>query len=78
MLGPLPPLHRVLVALCAIALFVAGGAWVTFALTGPLLAATGAGVGLGIGAVVVLLLLHDRQPRRLRAQHVRSRTHRDH
>jgi ABC-type Fe3+-siderophore transport system permease subunit len=72
-LGPLPRLHRTLVAICAIALFVAGGAWVTFTLTGPLLTSVGAGIGAGIGAVVVLLLLHQRQPRRLRAQHVRGR-----
>ncbi len=62
MLGPLPPLHRALVALCALAVFVAAGAWVTLTLTGPLPASTGAGVGAGIGAAVGLLLLHDFSP----------------
>ncbi len=63
MLGPLPPLYRVVVALCALGVFVAAGAWITFTVSGPLLASAGAGAGAGFGAgiggVVALLLLHD-------------------
>lgn len=77
MLGPLPPLYRAFVALSVLALCVAGGAWLTFTLTGPLLAATGAGVGAGIGGVVALLLLHDvTSTRRLRPQQARHRAQR--
>ncbi len=59
MFGPLPRLYRAVVALAALAVFVAGGAWLAVTLPVPLLAGTGAGVGAGVGVVVALLLLHD-------------------
>ena len=77
MLGPLPPLYRAVVALCALALFGGLGAWVSFRLDGPLLASTGAQLGAMVGALVALLLLHDfSQQRRLRPQHARHRSSR--
>jgi hypothetical protein len=79
MLGPLPPLYRLLVALAALAVFVGVGAWVTFTIAGPtVLTSTGASIGAGIGAIVALLLLHDfsHPHRRLQPRHARSRTQR--
>ena len=61
MLGPLPPLHRWVVAVLALVASVGVGAWLAFTLTTPLSlgAAAGAVVGAVLGAVVVMLLLHD-------------------
>lgn len=59
MLGPLPRLYRAVVAVSALVVFVAAGAWVAVTLPVRFLAGTGAGVGAGIGVVVALLLIHD-------------------
>jgi uncharacterized membrane protein YccC len=75
-LGPLPPLYRAVVALCALALFGALGAWLSFRVAGPLFASTGAQLGAAVGALVALLLLHDFSQRRLRPQHARHRIQR--
>lgn len=76
MLGPLPIVYRVIVALSALAAFAGLGAWLAIDVAGPALASTGAGLGLGIGAVVVLLLLHDFEHREGHPHRVRvhSRT----
>ncbi len=60
MLGPLPPLYRVVVALCGLLAFVGLGAWLAMTLPVPLVASAGAGIGAGIGVICVLLLV--RQP----------------
>lgn len=75
MLGPLPPLYRMVVAVCALLAFVGLGAWLAVTLPIPLLASAGAGIGAGIGVIVVLLLVHDphRQPT---AQRLRTSRHR--
>ena len=78
MLGPLPPLYRLLVAMAALAVSVGVGAWVTIRIAGPrVLTSAGASIGAGIGAIVALLLLHDfSHPRRLQPRQARSRTQR--
>lgn len=75
MLGPLPPLHRLIVSACALVACVGFGAWLTYTLPGPLLAPAGAGIGAGIGMVATLLLLHDFHSRPP-AKRVHVRTHR--
>lgn len=66
MFGPLPALHRALVALCLLAACAGLGAWVNYSFgesSGPMLAGLSAGIGAGIGAAVgiaaAFLLLHD-------------------
>ena len=59
MLGPLPTVYRIVVAVCALLAFVGLGAWVTFAFSGPLLASMGAGIGAALGVLVTVALLHD-------------------
>ena len=78
MLGPLPTLYRVVVALCALAAFVGVGAWLAARLPVDAVASTGAGIGLGIGAVAVLLLLRDTEHHDGHRERVRvhSRSHR--
>jgi uncharacterized membrane protein len=79
MLGPLPPLYRLIVALSALAVFVGVGAWVTYTVAGPsVLTSMGASIGAGIGAIVAMLLLHDSSHpgRHLQPRHARSRTQR--
>ena len=59
MLGPLPPLHRLLVSVLALVACVGVGAWLAFTLPIPLVAPTGAAIGAVLGGGVVALLLHD-------------------
>lgn len=59
MLGPLPQLYRVVVAVTAVVLFVAGGAWAAFMLPYPILVSVGASIGLAVGALCAYLLLHE-------------------
>ena len=59
MLGPLPPLYRWVVAVCALTAFVGLGAWAAYYLPVPLLVQGGAVVGAVVGTLVVLLLVHD-------------------
>ena len=59
MLGPLPPVYRALVAVTALLLFAAGGAWAAFTLPYPILIGAGAGAGLLVGVGVSAALLHD-------------------
>lgn len=59
MLGPLPPLYRVLVATTVLLLFAAGGAWAAFTLPYPVLIGAGAGVGLLVGVGASVALLHE-------------------
>jgi hypothetical protein len=74
-LGPLPKLHRTVVTLAAVVVFVAVGAWAAFMLPYQELVSVGASVGLGVGAICAYLLVHQShaspQPR-----HVRRRRHR--
>jgi hypothetical protein len=75
-LGPLPPIYRIIVSTCVLVAFVGVGAWLTYTLPGPFLAPAGAGIGAGIGMVVVLLVLHDFHARAERGRHVQVRIHR--
>jgi len=58
-LGPLPPLYRVIVSLCTLLSFAGLGAWISYLMPETRLAEIGTGIGLGLGVVVVLLLVHD-------------------
>lgn len=78
MLGPLPTMYRVLVAVSTVLACMGIGAWLTYMLPGPLLAPTGAGLGAGIGMVVVLVLLHDFENPHQEPRRVRLRTPRHH
>jgi hypothetical protein len=68
-LGPLPPLYRVVVAGCALLACVSLGAWLADLLPDALLASSGARIGAVVVAVAVLLLVHAprRSSRPLRA-----------
>jgi len=60
-MGPLPQLHRFLVATLLLTLCLAGGIWLAGVLDLPM---RGIGVGLGVGLLVVWLATHDfRRPR---------------
>ncbi len=59
MLGPLPPLHRVIVAACALAACLGFGAWLTLVLPDPLLSRAGVGVGAALGVIAVIVLLRE-------------------
>ena len=63
MLGPLPPLHRVLVSLLVLVACAGVGAWLAYTLPIPLVAPTGAAIGAVLGGGVVALLLHDSRHR---------------
>ena len=70
MLGPLPPLYRIVVSVLALLAFVGVGAWLALRLPVAVLAPTGAMVGAMLGAVVVLGMLHeDAPPARVRRRH---------
>ena len=66
MLGPLPPLYRLIVSVLALLAFVGVGAWLAFTL--PIAAM----IGAMLGALVVLGMLHEDAPRPSR---VRARRH---
>lgn len=59
MLGPLPKLYRILVALTALLVCAVGGAWAAFMLPYPILLSAGASVGLAMGAGITYLLVHS-------------------
>lgn len=60
-MGPLPQLHRLVVAALLLVLGLAGGVWLAVFLELPL---GGIGVGLGAGLLLVWLATHDfRGPR---------------
>lgn len=72
MLGPLPPLYRVIVTISALLAFIGLGAWAAATTPLPVLASAGAGIGAALGVAVVLLLLHDpatRVPHRHQLRH---------
>lgn len=71
MLGPLPKLYRVVVALAALLVCAAAGAWSAFMLPYPVLVGAGASVGLAVGVACAYLLLH--QSRTATPQRVRHR-----
>ena len=62
MLGPLPPLYRLVVSVLALLAFVGVGAWLAFTLPVAVLAPTGAMIGAMLGALVVLGMLHEDTP----------------
>ena len=72
MLGPLPPLYRLIVSVLALLAFVGVGAWLSFTLPISVIAPTGAMIGAMLGALVVLGMLHEDSPRTSR---VRARRH---
>ncbi len=55
-MGPLPPLHRYLIAAVVLVLGLGVGLWLASYHDLPL---GGVGVGLGIGCVIAYLLVHD-------------------
>lgn len=71
MLGPLPPLHRVIVAMCALAVCLGLGAWLTLVLPDPLLARAGVGLSAALGVIAVVVLLGE--PPQPHARRVRAR-----
>ena len=58
MLGPLPRLYRILVAVVAIVFFVGAGVWAN-QMVEVTLPGRGALLGVALGAAVSFLLLHD-------------------
>ena len=64
MLGPLPPLHRLVVAVLCLLACVGAGAWLASTLPVPLFASTGAVVGAALGMLLVSVLLRDARRRR--------------
>lgn len=62
MLGPLPPLYRLTIALLAVGLLAALGAWLGHLTTVPFLPHTGALAGGAAGVLIAGLLTHE--PRR--------------
>ncbi|HYH33799.1 MAG TPA: hypothetical protein VD814_01470 [Nocardioides sp.] len=62
-MGPLPPLHRLLIAALLIAVGLGGGVWLASWLHLPL---RGVGVGLAAGCLLTWLATHDfaRRPER--------------
>jgi hypothetical protein len=63
-LGPLPPLHRLVVTVVALLVCAAAGAWLALSLPlstppGPTWAGPGAALGAGLGAVLGLLVVRD-------------------
>lgn len=72
MLGPLPPLYRLIVSVLALLAFVGVGAWLAFTLPIAVIAPTGAMIGAMLGALVVLGMLHEDAPR---PSHARARRH---
>ncbi len=73
MLGPLPPLYRVVVSVCTLLAFAGLGAWLSYQLRESQLGEIGLGIGLGLGVAAVLLLVHDSTPDGRRHAPVRSR-----
>jgi len=67
-LGPLPPMYRIVVAVAAVCVFVALGAWAAAMLPVRLVAGVGAATGAGLGLVAMYLLLREsgRDPARVR------------
>ena len=55
-MGPLPQLHKFLVAVLLLTLGLAGGIWLAGVLDLPL---KGIGVGLGVGLLLAWLVTHD-------------------
>jgi hypothetical protein len=73
-LGPLPPIYRVIVSVCTLLSFAGLGAWISYLLPDTQVAEIGTGIGLGLGVVAVLLLVHDSTNERGRRAAVRHRT----
>jgi hypothetical protein len=73
MLGPLPSLHRVIVAVCVLAVSLVLGAWLSLALPQVFLGGAGIGVGAALGTVVVIVLLHEPPQPHRRAVRVHRR-----
>lgn len=60
MLGPLPRMYRIVVAVTAVTICAAGGVWAAFMLPYPILSSIGASIGLAVGALCAFVLLHQR------------------
>jgi hypothetical protein len=63
-LGPLPPLHRLVVSVVALLVCAAAGAWLALSLplspsSGPTWAGPGVALGAGLGAVLGLIVVRD-------------------
>jgi hypothetical protein len=66
MFGPLPLLHRVVIAAVSLACGVLAGVWVTHVTTLPMAASLGALAGGLLGLVAAYAVAHQRQPRPVR------------
>lgn len=71
MLGPLPPLYRVVVSVVVIGLFVALGAWSAFMLPIEVVAGLGVAAGAAVGGLAIYVLMHDFQSQPARSRHRR-------
>ncbi|MGH3346279.1 MAG: hypothetical protein ACRDO4_04810 [Nocardioides sp.] len=60
-MGPLPQLHRYLIAALVLLLSLGLGLWLAGSHDLPL---GGVGVGLGVGCLIAYLLVHDARPPR--------------
>jgi hypothetical protein len=70
-LGPLPPLHRVVVSVVVIGLFIALGAWSAFMLPVEVVAGVGVAAGAAVGGLALYVLVHDFQSQPVRFRHRR-------
>ena len=59
MLGPLPPLHRVLLIVTVLVVGIAAGAWITHVAAPAVAATAGAGFGAIAGLLLGVALVHD-------------------
>jgi hypothetical protein len=68
-IGPLPPLHRLLVVLTVLVVAIGSGAWLAHFTALPAAAAAGAAWGGVAGLLLAYVLVHDfhRRPRPVRA-----------
>jgi hypothetical protein len=58
-LGPLPPLYRLIVTVCALSACLGLGAWMSMVLTSPLLAGAAVSVGGALGVLALVVLLRE-------------------
>jgi hypothetical protein len=68
MLGPLPLLHRIVIAAVTLACGVLAGAWVTHVTTLPVAVSLGAIAGGLVGLVAAYAVVHQPQARAVRIQ----------
>ena len=75
MLGPLPALHRLVLVLTALIVFIGIGVWLGLMPEIALNVRSGLLAGLGTGLAAAFVLVHDFQQRGAHPARARRRTH---